>query len=562
MVESLKVFSVEELGAFGFEFDFDFQMLLDLLKYNPTQLQVIGRNLINNQETVQPQDQMDQGEECGPTELREEVITEQDAESASKPNGEGSDADLNLVTWEGPNDPSNPTNWSYPRKWAATLIVSSFTFISPVSSTMVAPALGAIATEFNISNDIEKQLTLSIFVLAYAIGPLILAPLSEIYGRVIVLQLANLVFLVFNLACGFSQSKAQMIAFRFMSGIGGSAPLAVGSGVLSDCWPPDERGRSISIYSVGPILGPAIGPIAGGFITENTTWRWAFYAVSICDAVIQVLGLFFLQETYAPKLLRQKAQNLRKATGNNSLHTKFDYLDVSSKRFLWKSICRPFKLLGTQLIVQVLALYMALTYGIMYLVLSTFPALWSDVYHESVSIGGLNYISLCVGFILGTQICAPFNDKLYTTLKKRNNGVAEPEFRIPLMIPGAILIPVGLLWYGWSAEHKLHWIMPNIGTAIFGAGMIIGFQCIQTYIVDCYSSYAASAIAAATVLRSLAGCGFPLFAPYLYKALNYGWGNTLLAFIAVGLGWPAPFLFWRYGAKLRERSTFAADLST
>lgn len=113
------------------------------------------------------------------------------------------------------------------KKWAATVVVSCFTFISPVSSSMVAPALGAIAAEFGITAKVESQLTLSVFILAYAVGPLLLGPLSEMYGRVIVLQLANLFYLVFNIACGVSRSKGQMIAFRFLSGLGGSAPLAV-----------------------------------------------------------------------------------------------------------------------------------------------------------------------------------------------------------------------------------------------------------------------------------------------------------------------------------------------
>jgi MFS family permease len=160
----------------------------------------------------------------------------------------------------------NPKNWTYRKKWAATLIVSSFTFISPVSSSMVAPALDKIGEDLGITQRVELSLTLSIFVLAYAVGPLFLGPLSEIYGRVIVLQLSNLFFLVWNIACGFAQTRGQLIAFRFLSGLGGSAPLALGGGVLSDCWRAEERGKSISIYSLAPLLGPAVGPIAGGFI--------------------------------------------------------------------------------------------------------------------------------------------------------------------------------------------------------------------------------------------------------------------------------------------------------
>ncbi|KAH6723176.1 MFS multidrug transporter-like protein [Leptodontidium sp. MPI-SDFR-AT-0119] len=466
--------------------------------------------------------------------------------------------DPNLVTWDGPGDPRNPKNWTMGHKWAATLIVSSFTFISPVSSSMIAPAVNSIAAEFNITSDLEKSLTLSIFVLAYAVGPLFLGPLSEMYGRVIILQVSNLLYLFFNLGCGLAQTKGQLIAFRFLSGLGGSAPLAIGGGLLSDLFTAEERGKAISIYSLAPLLGPAVGPIAGGFIAENTTWRWVFYSTTIADAIIQFAGLFFLQETYAPVLLHRKKKQMIKDTGNDALHTEFDRPDRTIGKTLQVSLSRPFKLLFTQVIVQVLALYMAYLYGIMYLVLSTFPGLWENEYHESVAIGGLNYISLGAGFFLGTQIAAPCQDRIYRALKKRNNGVGKPEFRVPLMIPGAFLVPVGLFMYGWSAEAHTHWIVPNVGAATFAAGTIIGFQCIQTYIVDSYTRYAASAVGAATVLRSLAGFGFPLFAPYMYAKLHYGWGNSLLAFLAIALGWPAPILLWKFGEKLRKKSTFAA----
>lgn len=140
--------------------------------------------------------------------------------------------DPNIVTWEGPDDPENPKNWTRRRRWAATLIVSSFTFISPVSSSMVAPALGSMARDLHVTSEVETQLMLSIFVLAYAIGPLFFGPLSEMYGRVPLLQLGNLFYFVWNLACGFARSGPEMLAFRFLSGLGGSAPLAIGGGVL------------------------------------------------------------------------------------------------------------------------------------------------------------------------------------------------------------------------------------------------------------------------------------------------------------------------------------------
>ncbi|GAB1204640.1 hypothetical protein APSETT445_003302 [Aspergillus pseudonomiae] len=488
------------------------------------------------------------------------IDLEKGAQTTSSLGKSNSPQDSKLVTWSGPDDPDNPKNWPTKKKWGAVLIVSCFTFISPVMSSMVAPALQTMKSEFNIEDEVTSQLMLSIFVLAYAFGPLFLGPLSEIYGRVIVLQLANLFFLIFNIACGVSKTAAQMIVFRFLAGLGGSAPLAIGGGVLSDCFLPEERGKSIAIYSLAPLLGPAVGPIAGGFIAERTTWRWVFYATSIADGVIQVMGLFFLRETYAPKILRTRAKKLRKDTGDTSYETEAERQNKTLPEVLRTALVRPFRLLATQPIVQALAIYMAFVYGILYLMSSTFPALWTspEYYNESTGIGGLNYISLGIGYCLGSQICARLNDLIYRRLKSRNSGTGKPEFRTPLLSIAAILNPVGLFIYGWTAQTHCHWIVPNIGAMLLAMGNIVAMQCIQTYIVDAYTRFAASAMAAGSFLRSIAGFAFPLFAPYMYQALHYGWGNSLLAFISIAIGIPAPIFLWKYGETMRKMSTYAA----
>ena len=128
---------------------------------------------------------------------------------------------------------------------------------------------------------------------------------------------------------------------------------------------------------------------------------------------------------------------------------------------------------------------------------------------------------------------------------------------MPLMIPFSFLVPIGIFIYGWSAQLHLHWIVPNVGAFIFGMGTIAAFQCVTTYLVDSYTRFAASAIAAVTVLRSLAGFGFPLFAPAMYTALGYGWGNSVVGFAAICIGFPAPVLLWLFGEKLRKKSKFA-----
>jgi multidrug resistance protein len=409
------------------------------------------------------------------------------------------------------------------------------------------------------TDKIQGQIVLSIFVLAYAIGPMFLGPLSELYGRVLILQLSNVVFLAFNIACGFAQSKELLMAFRFLSGLGGSAPLAIGGGVLGDLFKPEERGKAMGLYALGPLLGPAVGPVVGAWVAEKSAWRWMFHACSITTVFILVAGFWKFSETYAPYILHKKAKMIRQQTGDSRYWAEGEG-DVNQP--VWKKVVktmgRAFGMLFTQPIVQVMALYMAFSYGVLYLALSTFPTLYQGVYGQSVGISGLNYISLGLGFFIGAPLCGKSSDKIYQKLKKRDpRGQGKPEYRMPLVIPLSLLVPIGLLIYGWAAQAKTLWIVPNIGSFIFGIGTIVAFQCVTTYLVDTYARMAASAVAAVTVLRSLAGFVFPLFAPYMYDSLKFGWGNTVLAIAAIGIGVPTPILLWMFGEKLRKRSSLA-----
>ncbi|KAF9066975.1 MFS general substrate transporter [Rhodocollybia butyracea] len=481
------------------------------------------------------------------------------------------EADAIIVDWDGPNDPQNPKNWSFGRKWAATAIVSAFTFISPVSSSMVAPATDVIASQFGITSEVLIAMTTSIFILAYAIGPLFLGPLSEIYGRSRVLQAANLFYLVWNLVCGFSQNTAQLIIFRFLAGLGGSAPLAVGGGVLGDVWHAEERGKAIAVYSLAPLMGPVVGPIAGAWIAQKSTWRWVFWSTSIVDAAIQVAGMFFLQETYAPLLLQRKAAKIsQQLTGDSEkggspreVRTVYSKQEGRTWRELFtKSLARPFTLFWREPIAQVIGIYMAFVYGVFYIYLTNITVIFTTIYHESTGIAGLNYIGLGIGLTLASQINALYMDKIYVYLKNQNKknggtGEGEPEYRVPSMIIGSIVLPIGLLMTGWAAEKEVSWVVTDVGMAFVGAGIILTFQSMQTYVVDSFTLHAASALAAVSCLRALAGFGFPLFAPTMYNALGYGKGDTILAAFSIAVGWPAPILFWKYGKAIRMKSKHA-----
>ncbi|KAI0067660.1 MFS polyamine transporter [Artomyces pyxidatus] len=430
------------------------------------------------------------------------------------------------------------------QKWTVTIIVSAFTFISPVSSSMIAPATEQVAEQFGITSTVIIAMTTSVFVLAYAFGPLLLGPLSEVLGRSLVLQLSNMWYFAWNLSCGFAQSKGQLIAFRFLAGLGGSAPLAVGGGVISDLFKPEQRGQAVAIFSLAPLLGPVVGPIAGAWIADKSTWRWVFWSTSIVDGVVQLFGLIYLKETYAPILLDRKAVRTIKEMNEERTHrvevrTTFQSTDRSWQSILGKALVRPFTLFASEPIVQLLGVYMAFVYGLMYLYITTLPGIFQNVYHQKIGMAGLNYLALGIGITAASQINARYMDRMYAYLKTRNGGVGKPEFRMPSIVPGTIFLPAGLLMTGWSAQNHVHWIVTDIGIALVGGGTILNFQSISTYVIDSFALHAASALAAVTFLRSMAGFGFPLFAPAMYNALGYGKGDTILAAVSIAIGCPA-----------------------
>ncbi|KAJ7067427.1 MFS polyamine transporter [Mycena amicta] len=495
------------------------------------------------------------------------MSTTHDPSSASTPTVTVEDI---VVDWDGPDDRENPKNWSRSKKWAATVVVSAFTLISPVSSSMIAPASEQVAKDFGITNTVVIALVTSIFVLAYAIGPLFLGPLSEIYGRNKVIQGANLFYLLWNLVCGFAKSTPQLLVFRFLAGLGGSAPLAIGGGVLGDIWSPEERGQALAIYTLAPLLGPVVGPVCGAFIAQRSTWRWVFWATSAFTVAVQVLGVFYLRESYAPYILEQRAQRIRRSLEQNAdaekgpvPHVRSRYADEGRT---WKTVIRialtrPFVIFYYEPIIQLLGVYMAFVYGVFYLFLTSMPLMFQGVYGQSVEISGLHYFALGIGVTGASQVNARAMDWVYRRLKARNGGVGEPEFRLPSMYPGTLCLPIGLLITGWGAQSHTHWIVPDIGIALVGAGIILNFQSIQIYIVDAFALYAASALAAVSCLRSLCGFGFPLFAQSMYTNLGYGKGDTILAVAAVVIGCPAPIVFWRYGKRIRMRSKFAKEFA-
>ncbi|KAE8149902.1 major facilitator superfamily domain-containing protein [Aspergillus avenaceus] len=458
-----------------------------------------------------------------------------------------------LVAFAEPFDAENPKDWRTGRKWAVTDVLSATGFNRIMVSTIIAPALSTIAQEFKM-NSAESAMALSIYLLATAFGPLVIGPLSEVYGRRPILHASNIWFLIWNIACGFANSKELLIASRFLAGFGASAIYSLATGVLGDVWRPEQRGRSLAVYMLIPLLGAAVGMPHHRRVHGRP--QWMFWATSIFQVVMILVSFSAFHETYEPLILRRRAERIRRETGDSRYYTADERLQGrrSAWRVLGRALVRPVRLLALHPIIQISSLISAFYYGILYIVLSTFSDLWTTQYNQSVEISGLHYIAIAIGEISGSQICAWLMDTLYHRLKARANGEHSPELRVPSVLPGALLGPLGLFLYGWAAQYRLHWAIVDLGAFITMLGMQITSMPLQAYVMEAYPSHTGSAGAATQFLRSLTAFLFPLFSPRMYQVLGYGWGNSTIAFVGLLVGLPAPLALWVYGAKLRARA--------
>lgn len=311
----------------------------------------------------------------------------------------------------------------------------------------------------------------------------------------------------------------------------------------------------ITIYALPTQISPAIGPILGTLCEVYLGWRWTFWIVSIISTVLQCVCFLTVRETYKPVLERRanrRSQRQLRGKGDSLTMAEFkEELEVVKAR-LGTDLARPFRMLATHPVVQLIALYNAVTYGIQSLLIASLQNLWTDRYKQSSILASLNYITLAVGCVCGAQAARPLNKWVYEKLKARDpEGQGCPEFRIPMIVVGSILVPCSLLWYGWWADALAFPLVPDLGTFVFAAGTVIILNCTSLYLVDAYKQHSASATGAVNILRALSGFAFPLFSDKLYDSLGYGWGNTVLAGLSISLGWPLPLLLWKYGRTWR-----------
>ncbi|KAE8354222.1 major facilitator superfamily domain-containing protein [Aspergillus coremiiformis] len=461
--------------------------------------------------------------------------------------------DWKLVTFK-INDPENPKNWSKAFKWYCTMVVSFTCFVVAFASSVITADIEGPAQEFGVSREVSL-VVVTVFVIGFGVGPMAFAPMSEMFGRRPVYAFTLFLAVIFIIPCAVSKNIGTLIVCRAIDGIAFSAPMTLVGGTLADLWKNEERGVPMAAFSASPFLGPAIGPLAGGYLADAAGWRWLYWLMLILAFVAWVLISFTVPETYAPTILKRRAKKLRKTQNDPKYvtETELDSRPLGEKLRIF--LFRPFQLLFLEPIVLFISIYMSVLYGLLYMFFVAYPIVYQGGKGWSPGSTGLMFIPLAIGVVMSAA-CSPFINKHYLSLYDKYGGKPPAEMRLIPMMFSCWFIPIGLFIFAWTSYPTIHWFGPAVGGWPVGFGFIFLYNSANNYLVDTYQHQAASALAAKTFLRSMWGAATVLFTEQMYDRLGDQWASTLLAFIALACC-AIPYVFFFKGESIRRFSRYA-----
>ncbi|KDN66384.1 putative major facilitator superfamily transporter [Colletotrichum sublineola] len=440
------------------------------------------------------------------------------------------------------------------------VVVAGFTctFNGNLGSSMPSGALDAISKNFDVSNHVHLVLLNSLFMVGYVLGPLLFGPLSEYIGRRPVLIGTYLGYLIFMLACSGAPNYPALLVFRLFSGMNAAAPTTVIGGLYADILDnPAVRGNAMALYMSVTTIGPLIGPLISGF-SSPVSWRWPFWIAGIMAACGLPLVLT-LPETYAP-VLHNKAVK-KQSKGNDSVGGKQQQQQqLELKPFeVRKIFLRPMKLLFTEPILLFTSAYLTLAYAVFYLLFQAYPVIFQGFYSLSPGMAGLAFLPVLIGVFLGLATFWTWTWYHDCETKAGAKWTQNPiNRRLPLACIAAPLMVIALFWLGWTVWPSTSPVLPMFSGVLFGCGFNLLFMGMINYLTDVFRQYSASALAAASMMRSIGAILLPLAANSMYTNLGVHWAPSVLGFIALAMG-VIPFVFIKFGDRLARSSKTARD---
>ncbi|GJE99749.1 MFS general substrate transporter [Phanerochaete sordida] len=457
----------------------------------------------------------------------------------------------------GPNDPQNPFNWSRRRRWYITFVAGLLAVNASFGSSVPSGIVPQMMAQFGFGREVGT-LTIALFVAGYCVGPLLWGPLSEQYGRKYPTLLTFVAYTGFSIGCALSPNTASILVFRFLSGTFAASGLVISGALMSDIWDANTRGKAFSLFTVAPFAGPTLAPMVSGFIAvSGTSWRWAYWVVTIFAGTCVPLVFFTIPETYSPVLLARKAKKLRDNSGDDRYWAPLEKESTKIGAEVQRILGTPFALMVKEPMLIALTMYMSFIYGVIYLLFEAYPIVFTTGHHMNAGITGLMFLPILVSSnlaVIGYLLI--WNPRYERLARQHAPNPVPPEYRLEQAIWAAPLFAVSFFWFGWTSYPSVSFWAPMLAGGLLGFSIVWLFLALFNYIIDAYLAQSASALAANTVVRSLFGAGFPLFAAQMFEHLSPRWASTLLGCIALVMT-PIPLVLFRFGPTLRARSQYA-----
>ncbi|KAE8445213.1 hypothetical protein EG329_013585 [Mollisiaceae sp. DMI_Dod_QoI] len=467
-------------------------------------------------------------------------------------------------------DPENPLDWPKTYKLCIVSLLALMAF------TVTFTCVGLVPVADRIVHDLEGEenrsasiLLVTVWELGEACGPLLIAPLSEIYGRYPAFNVANLFFIIGVVLAALSPTTSLLIFARFLTGFA-VASNVLNPAIIGDIFPSHSRGSGMSLVMLAPLVGGAIGPALSGVIAESLGWRTILWMSAIIAICCETLFFVFFRETYKVVILQRRAARLRAETKDESFKCAWESKEAATQLY-WEtvrdSIQRPMLMMWKSRVLKIMAFYGAMIFTFYYVLATTLPGILRERYAFSPAWTGYSFLSFSIGATAGIIICNLFLDRLYTFLGRKSgshdvDGTPHPENRLPFLIFGALLMPITIFFYGFipslhspssqSNPLSLSISLFLITVALQGFFLLIISVSLASYIVDAFGLYSASAMTIVLIVRCLAGTVLPLCIPPLENALGLGGGFAVLAGISLVLV-PLPGVVWWWGESWRGK---------
>lgn len=431
-----------------------------------------------------------------------------------------------------------PKHYTRRIKWYITFVVALAAVAAPMGSAIIFPSLIQISDDLHTSPTVTN-LSAALYMLSMSIFPLWWSSFSETLGRRTIYLTSFTLFLLFNILAALSKNIAMLIIMRMLGGGAAASVQAVGAGTIADVWDVRERGKAMGIFYLGPLCGPLLAPIIGGALAEKFGWRSTQWFLAIYGGAVLVFLFFALPETLkatkspsseAEKDLAFDRPNLARTISRQSVQRKTaKYIKTAKRVFL-----DPLKIILYLRFPAVLitVYYASITFGSLYLLNVSLQTTFSKPpYNFSTDVVGLTYIPNSIGYVLASLFGGKWTDTIMAREAKRAGRYDEkgklmyrPEDRMRENAwIAAFLYPTALVWYGWTAQKGIFWLVPLIANFFFGIGSMLIFAMATTMLTEFMPKRASNGVAVNNFVRNIFSCVGAIVAQPLISAIGNGW---------------------------------------